>query len=116
MIGKPNVGKSSLVNALLNENRVIVSPIAGTTRDSIDTPFEWGGDKYTLIDTAGIRRKSKVNEDIERYSVIRATAAIERCDVCMLVIDAVEGITEQDKKIAGIAHEAGKGYRMAERI
>ena len=109
MIGKPNVGKSSLVNALLNENRVIVSPIAGTTRDSIDTPFEWGGDKYTLIDTAGIRRKSKVNEDIERYSVIRATAAIERCDVCMLVIDAVEGITEQDKKIAGIAHEAGKG-------
>ncbi len=109
MIGKPNVGKSSLVNALLNENRVIVSPIAGTTRDSIDTPFEWGGDKYTLIDTAGIRRKSKVNEDIERYSVIRATAAIERCDVCMLVVDAVEGITEQDKKIAGIAHEAGKG-------
>ncbi|MBR5315554.1 MAG: ribosome biogenesis GTPase Der [Firmicutes bacterium] len=109
MIGKPNVGKSSLVNALLKENRVIVSPIAGTTRDSIDTPFEWGGDKYTLIDTAGIRRKSKVNEDIERYSVIRATAAIERCDVCMLVIDAVEGITEQDKKIAGIAHEAGKG-------
>ena len=109
MIGKPNVGKSSLVNALLNENRVIVSPIAGTTRDSIDTPFEWGGDKYTLIDTAGIRRKSKVNEDIERYSVIRATAAIERCDVCMLVIDAIEGITEQDKKIAGIAHEAGKG-------
>lgn len=109
MIGKPNVGKSSLVNALLNENRVIVSPIAGTTRDSIDTPFEWGGDKYTLIDTAGIRRKSKVNEDIERYSVIRATAAIERCDICMLVIDAEEGITEQDKKIAGIAHEAGKG-------
>ena len=109
MIGKPNVGKSSLVNALLNENRVIVSPIAGTTRDSIDTPFEWGGDKYTLIDTAGIRRKSRVNEDIERYSVIRATAAIERCDICMLVIDAVEGITEQDKKIAGIAHEAGKG-------
>ncbi len=109
MIGKPNVGKSSLVNALLKENRVIVSPIAGTTRDSIDTPFEWGGDQYTLIDTAGIRRKSKVNEDIERYSVIRATAAIERCDVCMLVIDAVEGITEQDKKIAGIAHEAGKG-------
>ncbi len=109
MIGKPNVGKSSLVNALLKENRVIVSPIAGTTRDSIDTPFEWGGDKYTLIDTAGIRRKSKVNEDIERYSVIRATAAIERCDVCMLVIDATEGITEQDKKIAGIAHEAGKG-------
>ena len=109
MIGKPNVGKSSLVNKLLGENRVIVSPIAGTTRDSIDTPFEWGGDKYTLIDTAGIRRKSKVNEDIERYSVVRAVAAIERCDVALLVIDAQEGITEQDKKIAGVAHEAGKG-------
>lgn len=109
VIGKPNVGKSSLINALLNENRVIVSNIAGTTRDSIDTPFEWGGDKYTLIDTAGIRRKSKVNEDIERYSVVRAVAAIERCDVALLVIDAQEGITEQDKKIAGVAHEAGKG-------
>ncbi|MDO5303396.1 MAG: ribosome biogenesis GTPase Der [Clostridia bacterium] len=109
VIGKPNVGKSSLINALLNENRVIVSNIAGTTRDSIDTPFEWGGDKYTLIDTAGIRRKSKVNEDIERYSVIRAVAAIERCDIALLVIDAAEGITEQDKKIAGVAHEAGKG-------
>ena len=109
VIGKPNVGKSSLINALLNENRVIVSNIAGTTRDSIDTPFEWGGDKYTLIDTAGIRRKNKVNEDIERYSVVRAVAAIERCDVALLVIDAQEGITEQDKKIAGVAHEAGKG-------
>lgn len=109
VIGKPNVGKSSLINALLKENRVIVSNIAGTTRDSIDTPFEWQGEKYTLIDTAGIRRKSKVNEDIERYSVIRAVAAIERCDVCLLVIDAEEGITEQDKKIAGVAHEAGKG-------
>lgn len=109
VIGKPNVGKSSLINCLLNENRVIVSPIAGTTRDSIDSPFEWGGDKYTLIDTAGIRRKNKVNEDIERYSVIRAVAAIERCDVCVLMINAEEGITEQDKKIAGVAHEAGKG-------
>ncbi len=109
VIGKPNVGKSSLINCLLNENRVIVSPIAGTTRDSIDTPFEWGGDKYILIDTAGIRRKNKVNEDIERYSVIRAVAAIERCDVCVLMINAEEGITEQDKKIAGVAHEAGKG-------
>ena len=109
MIGKPNVGKSSLVNKLLGENRVIVSPIAGTTRDSIDTPFEFDGEPYTLIDTAGIRRKSKVNEDIERFSVIRAVAAIERCDVCMLMIDAQEGVTEQDKKIAGIAHEAGKG-------
>ncbi len=109
MIGKPNVGKSSLVNKILGENRVIVSPIAGTTRDSIDTPFEFDGDKYTLIDTAGIRRKSKVNEDIEKFSVIRAVAAIERCDVCMLMIDAQDGVTEQDKKIAGIAHEAGKG-------
>ncbi len=109
VIGKPNVGKSSLINALLGEKRVIVSPVAGTTRDSIDTPFSWGGDRYMLIDTAGIRRKSKVNEDIERYSVIRAVAAIERCDVCLLMIDAQEGVTEQDKKIAGAAHEAGKG-------
>ncbi|WP_425757376.1 ribosome biogenesis GTPase Der [Ihubacter sp. rT4E-8] len=109
VIGKPNVGKSSLINCLIGENRVIVSPIAGTTRDSIDTPFAWDGDQYTLIDTAGIRRKSKVNEDIERYSVIRAVAAIERCDVCLLMIDAEEGVTEQDKKIAGVAHEAGKG-------
>ncbi len=109
VIGKPNVGKSSLVNALLGERRVIVSPIAGTTRDSIDTPFTWGGDRYMLIDTAGIRRKSKVYEDIERFSVLRAVAAIERCDVCLLMIDAQEGVTEQDKKIAGVAHEAGKG-------
>ena len=109
MIGKPNVGKSSLINRLLGENRVIVSPIAGTTRDSIDTPFEKDGEKYLLIDTAGIRRKSKVNENIEKFSVVRAVAAIERCDVCMLMIDAQEGVTEQDKKIAGIAHEAGKG-------
>ena len=109
MIGKPNVGKSSLVNKLLGENRVIVSPIAGTTRDYIDTPFEKDGEKYLLIDTAGIRRKSKVNEDIEKFSVIRAVAAIERCDVCLLMIDAQEGVTEQDKRIAGIAHEAGKG-------
>jgi GTP-binding protein len=98
VIGKPNVGKSSLINALINENRVIVSPIAGTTRDSIDTPFEWNGDKYTLIDTAGIRRKSKVNEDIEKYSVIRAVAAIERSDVCILMMDANDGVTDQDKK------------------
>ena len=109
MIGKPNVGKSSLINRLLGENRVIVSPIAGTTRDSIDTPFTFEGEDYLLIDTAGIRRKSKVNENIERFSVLRAVAAIERCDVCVLMIDATEGITEQDKKIAGIAHEAGKG-------
>lgn len=109
VIGKPNVGKSSLVNELLGENRVIVSEIAGTTRDSIDSPFERDGVSYVLIDTAGIRRKSKVTEDIERYSVIRAIAAIERCDVCLLMVDAREGITEQDKKIAGVAHEAGKG-------
>ena len=109
VIGKPNVGKSSLINALVDDNRVIVSPIAGTTRDAIDTPFEWEGDKYLLIDTAGIRRKSRVNEDIERYSVIRSIAAIERCDVCLLLIDAEEGLTEQDMKIAGEAHEAGKG-------
>jgi len=107
--GKPNVGKSSLVNCLLGEDRVIVSEIAGTTRDSIDTPFEKDGEKYVLIDTAGIRRRSKVSDDIEKYSVIRAIAAIERCDVCLLMIDAQEGITEQDKKIAGLAHEAGKG-------
>lgn len=113
VIGKPNVGKSSLINCLLGEKRVIVSPIAGTTRDSIDTPFEKDGEKYILIDTAGIRRKNKVNEDIERYSVIRAVAAIERCDVCVLMIDASEGLTEQDKKIAGVAHEAGKGVVIA---
>ena len=109
VIGKPNVGKSSLINRLLGENRVIVSPIAGTTRDSIDTPFQQEGQQYLLIDTAGIRRKSKVSEAIEKFSVVRAVAAIERCDVCLLMIDAQEGITEQDKKIAGIAHEAGKG-------
>ena len=109
VIGKPNVGKSSLINELVGENRVIVSPIAGTTRDSIDTPFEKDGDRYMLIDTAGIIRKSNVTEDIERYSVIRAVAAIERSDVALLMIDAAEGITEQDKKIAGVAHEAGKG-------
>ena len=109
IIGKPNVGKSSIVNAFVGEERVIVSNIAGTTRDSIDTPFEKDGDKYVLIDTAGIRRRSRVNDDIEKYSVIRAIAAIERCDVALLVIDAAEGVTEQDKKIAGMAHEAGKG-------
>ena len=109
VIGKPNVGKSSLINALIKENRVIVSDIAGTTRDSIDTPFRWQGEEYVLIDTAGIRRKSKVYENIEKYSVLRAVAAIERSDVCILMIDAAEGVTEQDKKICGIAHEAGKG-------
>lgn len=112
IIGKPNVGKSSLVNCLTGEKRVIVSPIAGTTRDSIDTPFEFEDNKYTLIDTAGLRKKSKVHDSIEKYSVIRAVAAVERCDVCILMIDAEQGITEQDKKIAGIAHEAGKGLMV----
>ena len=112
IIGKPNVGKSSLVNALTKENRVIVSPIAGTTRDSIDTPFSFEGNDFTLIDTAGLRRRSKVYDSIEKFSVIRAIAAIERSDICILMIDAMEGITEQDKKIAGIAHEAGKGMMI----
>lgn len=112
IIGKPNVGKSSLVNCLTGEQRVIVSPIAGTTRDSIDTPFEFEDNKYTLIDTAGLRKKSKVHDSIERYSVVRAVAAVERCDVCILMIDAEEGLTDQDKKIAGIAHEAGKGLMV----
>ncbi len=109
VIGKPNVGKSSLINTMIGENRLIVSDIAGTTRDSIDTPFQWQGEEYVLIDTAGIRRKSRVTGDIERYSVIRAISAIERSDVCLLMIDASEGVTEQDKKIAGMAHEEGKG-------
>lgn len=112
IIGKPNVGKSSLVNCLTGEKRVIVSPTAGTTRDSIDTPFEFEDNKYTLIDTAGLRKKSKVHDSIEKYSVIRAVAAVERCDVCILMIDAEQGLTEQDKKIAGIAHEAGKGLMV----
>ena len=112
VIGKPNVGKSSLVNALTGENRVIVSPVAGTTRDSIDTPFEYKGKEYILIDTAGLRRNSRIKENIEKYSVVRAVAAVERCDVCVLMIDGGEGLTEQDKKIAGIAHEAGKGLMI----
>ncbi|MGI6732848.1 MAG: ribosome biogenesis GTPase Der [Anaerovoracaceae bacterium] len=109
VIGKPNVGKSSFINAMIGENRLIVSDIAGTTRDSIDTPFLWQGQEYVLIDTAGIRRKSKITANIERYSVIRAISAIERSDVCLLMLDATEGVTEQDKKIAGMAHEEGKG-------
>ena len=113
VIGKPNVGKSSLVNAVINENRVIVSDVARTTRDSIDTPVKWHGNEYVLIDTAGIRRHSKVNENIEKYSVVRAIAAIERADVCILMIDAEDGLTEQDKKICGLAHEAGKGILIA---
>lgn len=109
IIGKPNVGKSSLINRLLGEDRVIVSDIAGTTRDSIDTPLVKNGEKFTLIDTAGIRRRSKINEDIEKYSVVRAVAAIERSDVCVVMLDASQGLSEQDKRIAGLAHESGKG-------
>ncbi|QEK11974.1 ribosome biogenesis GTPase Der [Crassaminicella thermophila] len=108
VIGKPNVGKSSIINTILGEERVIVSDIAGTTRDAIDTPFVHGNDKYVFIDTAGIRRKSRVVEDIEKYSVVRSLGAIDRANVCIMMIDATEGVTEQDKKIAGYAHEAGK--------
>ncbi len=108
VIGKPNVGKSSLVNKILGENRVIVSNIAGTTRDAIDSEFENEFGKYVFIDTAGIRRKAKVEEQIEKYSVMRSILAVERADVCLIMIDANEGVTEQDKKIAGEAHEAGK--------
>ena len=109
VIGKPNVGKSSLINKILNDNRLIVSNIAGTTRDAIDSEFSNEFGNYILIDTAGIRKHSKIEENIEKYSIIRSTLAIERADVCLLVIDAQEGVTEQDTKIAGEAHEAGKG-------
>lgn len=109
VIGKPNVGKSSLINKILGENRAIVSDIAGTTRDAIDTQFENETGKYVLIDTAGVRRKSKVKETIEKFSIMRTLLAIERADVCLLMIDATEGVTDQDAKIAGEAHEAGKG-------
>ena len=113
IIGKPNVGKSSLVNRILGENRVIVSDVAGTTRDAIDSEYELNGQKYVFIDTAGRRRKAKIKESIEKYSIIRAVAAVERADVCILMINAVEGITEQDTKVAGIAHEAGKAVIIA---
>lgn len=109
IVGKPNVGKSSLVNKLAQKERVIVSNIAGTTRDAIDTAIKHNGKEYVLIDTAGIRRKSKIKEEIERFSIIRAVTAVERADVVLIVIDATEGVTEQDAKIAGIAHERGKG-------
>ena len=109
IIGKPNVGKSSLVNKILGENRVIVSNIAGTTRDAIDSYFENEKGRYKFIDTAGIRRKSKITESIEKFSIMRSLLAIERADVCLLMIDATDGVTEQDTKIAGEAHEAGKG-------
>ena len=113
VVGKPNVGKSSIINKLLGESRVIVSDIAGTTRDAIDTPVKWNGKEYIFVDTAGLRRKSKIKEELERYSIIRTVTAVERADVVVLVIDAVEGISEQDAKIAGIAHERGKGIVIA---
>ena len=109
IVGKPNVGKSSILNKLAGENRAIVSDIAGTTRDAIDSVVKYDGREYVLIDTAGLRRKSKIKEELERYSIIRAVTAVERADVVLMVIDAVEGATEQDAKIAGIAHERGKG-------
>ena len=109
IVGKPNVGKSSIVNKLLGKNRVIVSDIAGTTRDAIDTAIKYNGKEYVFIDTAGLRRKNKIKEEIERYSIIRTVTAVERADVVLVVIDATEGVTEQDAKIAGIAHERGKG-------
>ena len=109
IVGKPNVGKSSIINRLLGENRVIVSDIAGTTRDAIDTEIVHNGKEYVFIDTAGLRRKNKIKEELERYSIIRTVSAVERADVVLMVIDATEGVTEQDAKIAGIAHERGKG-------
>lgn len=113
IVGKPNVGKSSIINKLVGSNRVIVSDIAGTTRDAIDTVVVRNKEEYIFIDTAGLRRKSKIKEDLERYSIIRTVSAVERADVVVLVIDAFEGVTEQDAKIAGIAHERGKGMIVA---
>ncbi|HKM22903.1 MAG TPA: ribosome biogenesis GTPase Der [Lachnospiraceae bacterium] len=113
IVGKPNVGKSSIVNKLLGENRVIVSDIAGTTRDAVDTPVMHNGTEYVFIDTAGLRRKNKIKEELERYMIVRTVGAVERADVVIIVIDAVEGVTEQEAKIAGIAHERGKGVIIA---
>ncbi|WP_455717608.1 ribosome biogenesis GTPase Der, partial [Anaerosporobacter sp.] len=113
IVGKPNVGKSSIINRLVGEERVIVSDIAGTTRDAIDTAITWDDKEYVFIDTAGLRRKNKIKEDLERYSIIRTVTAVERADVVIVVIDASEGVTEQDAKIAGIAHERGKGIIIA---
>jgi len=113
IIGKPNVGKSSIINKLTGKNRVIVSDIAGTTRDAIDTVITYNHKEYVFIDTAGLRRKSKIKEELERFSIIRTVAAVERADIAILVVDATEGITEQDAKIAGIAHERGKGIIIA---
>ncbi len=113
IVGKPNVGKSSLINKLLGEKRLIVSEIAGTTRDAVDTAVQWEGREYVFIDTAGLRRKSKIKEELERYSIIRTVSAVDRADVVVILIDAVEGVTEQDAKIAGIAHDRGKGIVIA---
>ena len=113
IVGKPNVGKSSLINKLLGENRLIVSDIAGTTRDAVDTEVTYGGKEYVFIDTAGLRRKNKIKEDLERYMIVRTVSAVERADIVVLLIDATEGVTEQDAKIAGIAHERGKAVIIA---
>ncbi len=113
VIGKPNVGKSSLINNILGEERVIVTNIPGTTRDAIDTYFTYGEEEYLFIDTAGLRRKRSIYENVERYSVVRTLSAVDRSDICILVIDATEGITEQDTKIAGYVHEQGKGMIIA---
>lgn len=113
IVGKPNVGKSSIINKLLGENRLIVSDIAGTTRDAVDTPVKYNGKEYIFIDTAGLRRKKTIKEELEKYMIVRTVAAVERADVVILVIDGYEGITEQDAKIAGIAHERGKGVIIA---
>ena len=113
IMGKPNVGKSSIINKLTGENRVIVSDVAGTTRDAVDTTIVHGGQEYVFIDTAGLRRKNKIKEELERYSIIRTVSAVERADIVVLVIDATEGVTEQDAKIAGIAHDRGKGMIIA---
>ena len=113
VVGKPNAGKSSIINKLLGENRVIVSDVAGTTRDAIDTAVTWDDKEYVFIDTAGLRRNNKIKEEIERYSILRTVSAVERADVVILVIDAVEGVTEQDAKIAGIAHDRGRGIIIA---
>jgi len=113
IIGKPNVGKSSIINKLIGTNRLIVSDIAGTTRDAVDTPMQYHGRNYIFIDTAGLRRKNKIKEELERFMIIRSVSAVERADVCILVIDAEEGVTEQDAKIAGIAHERGKAMIIA---
>ena len=113
IVGKPNVGKSSIINKLIGEKRVIVSDIAGTTRDAVDTQVKYNGKEYVLIDTAGLRKKSKINDELEHFMIVRTVAAVERCDVCVLVIEATEGITAQDAKIAGIAHERGKAMIIA---